>query len=157
MMPLTSLSATQSSDEEVVRLYRMRCQVELAFSRLKGVGFVELRAANPRLACSWLLAHLIVVILIETPPGEALDSTRAEVRWHHTPGAPSASMAKCPPASAVHDLRSATRTAAPGHPKRRPATSSEPPLRRQSKARQARFVISWRAWGFAYQAIINNS
>ena len=38
MMLLTSLSPEQASAEEVVRLYRMRWQVELAFKRLKSLA-----------------------------------------------------------------------------------------------------------------------
>jgi hypothetical protein len=75
MMLLTSLSPAQASAEEIVRLYRMRWQVELAFKRLKSLGgFAELRASDTRLARSWLLAHLIAVVLIETSQGEGLDS-----------------------------------------------------------------------------------
>jgi hypothetical protein len=75
MMLLTSLSAAQASAEEVVRLYRMRWQVELAFKRIKSLGgFAELRAGDTRLARAWLLAHLIAVALIEASLGEELDS-----------------------------------------------------------------------------------
>jgi Transposase DDE domain len=45
MMLLTSLSPGSATPEEVVRLYRMRWQVELAFKRLKSLGgFAALRA-----------------------------------------------------------------------------------------------------------------
>jgi len=75
MMLLTSLSEARATAEEVVRLYRMRWQIELAFKRLKSLGgFAELRASDPRLARTWLLAHLIAAVLIETSLGEALDS-----------------------------------------------------------------------------------
>ena len=75
MMLLTSLSAEQVTATEVVRLYRMRWQIELAFKRLKSLGgFAELRASDPRLARTWLLAHLIAAVLIEASLGEALDS-----------------------------------------------------------------------------------
>ena len=75
MMLLTSLSGERATAEEVVRLYRMRWQIELAFKRLKSLGgFAELRASDPRLARSWLLAHLIAAVLVETSLGEALDS-----------------------------------------------------------------------------------
>jgi Transposase DDE domain len=75
MMLLTSLSEERATAEEVVRLYRMRWQIELAFKRLKSLGgFAELRASDPRLARTWLLAHLIAAVLIETSLGEALDS-----------------------------------------------------------------------------------
>lgn len=75
MMLLSSLSAQRATAAEVVRLYRMRWQIELAFKRLKSLaGFAELRARDPRLARTWLLAHLIAAVLIETSLGEALDS-----------------------------------------------------------------------------------
>ena len=75
MMLLTSLPASRVSPEEVVRLYRLRWQIELAFKRLKSIGgFDELPAFDPKLARSWLLAHLIAAVLIEASLGEALDS-----------------------------------------------------------------------------------
>lgn len=75
MMLLTSLPASSATAEEVVRLYRMRWQIELAFKRLKSLGgFADLQASDPRLARSWLLAHLIAAALIEASLGEALDS-----------------------------------------------------------------------------------
>ena len=75
MMLLTSLSAERATAAEVIRLYRMRWQIELAFKRLKSLGgFAELRASDPRLARAWLLAHLIAAVLIEASLGEALDS-----------------------------------------------------------------------------------
>jgi hypothetical protein len=75
MMLLTSLPVAIASAEEVVRLYRMRWQIELAFKRLKSLGgFAGLQASDPRLARSWLLAHLIAAVLIEASLGEALDA-----------------------------------------------------------------------------------
>lgn len=75
MMLLTSLPPDSASAEEVVRLYRMRWQIELAFKRLKSLGgFDTLQAHDPRLARSWLLAHLIATVIIETSLGEDLDS-----------------------------------------------------------------------------------
>ena len=75
MMLLTSLSPDQATAEEVVRLYRMRWQVELAFKRLKSLGgFADLQASDPKLARAWLLAHLIGAALIETSLSEGLDS-----------------------------------------------------------------------------------
>ncbi len=47
----------------------------MAFKRLKSLGgFAELRARDPKLARSWLLAHLIAAVLIGPLLGEALDS-----------------------------------------------------------------------------------
>lgn len=74
MMLVTSLPAARASAEQVVALYRMRWQVELAFKRLKSLArFAELRAEDPKLARAWLLAHLIAAVLIETSLGEDLD------------------------------------------------------------------------------------
>jgi Transposase DDE domain len=75
MMLVTSVSAEDATADEIVRLYRMRWQIELAFKRMKSLGrFAELRADDPRLARTWLLAHLIAVVLIEASLGEDLDS-----------------------------------------------------------------------------------
>jgi len=75
LMLLTSLPQTCASAEEGGRLYRLRWQVELAFKRLKSLGgFDTLQASDPRLARSWLLAHLIAAGLIEASLGEALDA-----------------------------------------------------------------------------------
>jgi Transposase DDE domain len=75
MMLLTSLPADRATAVEVIRLYRMRWQVELGFKRLKSLGgFADLQASDPRLARAWLLAHLIAAVLIETSLGEGLDS-----------------------------------------------------------------------------------
>ena len=75
MMLVTSLPAKRASAAQVLALYRMRWQIELAFKRLKSLGqFAELRASNPKLARSWLLSHLIAAVLIETSLGEDLDS-----------------------------------------------------------------------------------
>jgi hypothetical protein len=53
----------------------MRWQVELAFKRLKSLGgFATLQASDPGLARSWLLAHLIAAVLIETSLSEVLDA-----------------------------------------------------------------------------------
>jgi IS4 transposase len=72
-MLLTSLPPTRATADEVVRLYRMRWQIELAFKRLKSIGGIAaLPASDPRLARSWLLAHLIAAVLIETSLGEDL-------------------------------------------------------------------------------------
>ena len=75
MMLLTSLPPDRATAEEIIRLYRMRWQIELAFKRLKSLGgFDELRALDPELARSWLLAHLIAAVLIETSASEGFDS-----------------------------------------------------------------------------------
>jgi hypothetical protein len=65
LMLLTSLPDTVTA-AEVLAAYRLRWQVELAFKRLKGLlGFGRLPVKSDALARSWLLAHLILVLLIE--------------------------------------------------------------------------------------------
>ena len=112
MMLLTSLDAHQVTASEVVRLYRMRWQIELAFKRLKSLArFAELRARDPRLARAWLLAHLIAAVLIETSLGEGLDSPpwAAGIR-RATPAQPVARLAggaSAPATRPVHHRASA--------------------------------------------------
>ena len=75
MMILTSLPGERADAAAIVALYRMRWQIELAFKRIKSLGgFDDLRASDPRLARTWLLAHLIAVVLIEASLDEDLDS-----------------------------------------------------------------------------------
>lgn len=75
MLLLTSLPVDMASAADVLRLYRMRWQVELAFKRMKSLGgLADLQASDPRLARTWLLAHLIAAVIIETSQGEDLDS-----------------------------------------------------------------------------------
>lgn len=66
VMLLTSLPADQYSAEHVTELYRTRWQVELGFKRLKTLSGIDaLPSADPRLAKTWLLAHLLVAVLTE--------------------------------------------------------------------------------------------
>lgn len=63
---LTSLPAEKASAAKVAELYRARWQIELGFKRLKSLGDLDgLRAADPDLARSWLLAQLIAAVLSE--------------------------------------------------------------------------------------------
>jgi hypothetical protein len=64
MMLLTSLSAEAQAAAKVLGLYRTRWQVELGFKRLKTLGGIDaLPTADPRLARTWMLSHLIVAVL----------------------------------------------------------------------------------------------
>ena len=64
LMVLTSLPLEVASDE-VLKIYRVRWQIELAFKRLKSlVGIDRLAAKDSRLARAWLYAHLIIAFLI---------------------------------------------------------------------------------------------
>jgi hypothetical protein len=66
LIVLTSLAAKRASAAKVVELYRARWQIELGFKRLKSLGDLDgLRAADPELARTWLLAQLIAAVLSE--------------------------------------------------------------------------------------------
>jgi hypothetical protein len=73
LMLLTSLPADQQGTAHVIELYRTRWQVELGFKRLKTLSGIDaLPSADPRLARTWLLAHLIVAVLTEDLTEEIL-------------------------------------------------------------------------------------
>ena len=66
LMLLTSLAADAQSPQRVAELYRDRWQVEIGFKRLKTLGRLdELPSADPVLARTWLLAHLIAAVLTD--------------------------------------------------------------------------------------------
>jgi len=65
LMVLTSLPAAQPP-VRITELYRNRWQVEIGIKRLKTLGGLdELRSADPVLARTWLLAHLIAAVLTD--------------------------------------------------------------------------------------------
>jgi len=66
LMLLTSLAAPAQPAERITELYRNRWQVEIGIKRLKTLGGLdELRSADPVLARTWLLAHLIAAVLTD--------------------------------------------------------------------------------------------
>lgn len=75
MLLVTSLGADSFSAADLLALYRMRWQVELAFKRRKSLmGFDALPAKAPELARSWLYAKLIAALLTEDLVRKVLDS-----------------------------------------------------------------------------------
>jgi hypothetical protein len=66
LMLLTSLPENAQPTERITALYGDRWQVEIGFKRLKTLGRLdELPAADPTLARTWLLAHLIAAVLTD--------------------------------------------------------------------------------------------
>jgi hypothetical protein len=66
LMLITSIPANQASPDQLMAVYRLRWQIELAFKRLKTLLHIDrLPAKEPRLAKAWLSAHLIAALLIE--------------------------------------------------------------------------------------------
>jgi hypothetical protein len=75
IMLLTSLDAAEFTAGQVLDLYRLRWQIEVAFKRLKSIlGFADLAAKDPQLVRACLYAKLIVALLSEDILQDLLDS-----------------------------------------------------------------------------------
>ena len=78
MILLTSLPAKRYPTDDVLALYRLRWRIELAFKRLKSL--IELKkppGIDARSAKPWVLAHLLLILLLE-PLVDALEDSP---RW----------------------------------------------------------------------------
>jgi hypothetical protein len=74
---VTSLSAVAFSTDDILDLYRLRWRIELAFKRLKSlVGLHGPPGADERSARPWVLAHLLMILLLEPLVDEFEDSPR---------------------------------------------------------------------------------
>jgi hypothetical protein len=63
---LTTLPEDVASPQQLIELYRLRWQIELAFKRLKSIlGIGDMPTKDPRLAKTWLSANLLVALLID--------------------------------------------------------------------------------------------
>lgn len=72
----TSLSAEQYPPEEVLAVYRLRWQIELAFKRLKSLLHIDrLPTRTAQASRSWLYAHLILALLCDEISQEFLVSS----------------------------------------------------------------------------------
>jgi hypothetical protein len=71
----TSLDEEGYPASEVLALYRLRWQIELAFKRLKSLLHIdELPAKSERGGLSWLYSHLILALTVEAEAQDLLDS-----------------------------------------------------------------------------------
>jgi hypothetical protein len=74
-MLLTSLDRESADADTVLRLYRLRWQIEIAFKRLKSLArLADVQAKDPRLVRSCLFAKLIVALLAEEVTQNLLES-----------------------------------------------------------------------------------
>jgi len=63
---ITSLPSEDFTSEDILKLYRMRWRIELAFKRLKSlIGLRSPPVQDARLARPWLLSHLLMILLAE--------------------------------------------------------------------------------------------
>jgi hypothetical protein len=77
---ITSLPPETFSDKDITDLYRLRWRVELAFKRLKSlIGLDGPPATDKRSAKSYILAHLLIMLLVEP----ILDELDVSPHWDH--------------------------------------------------------------------------
>ena len=77
---VTSLAPDEFSTEDVLALYRLRWRIELGFKRLKSlIGLKTPPGTDPRSAKPYLLAHLLIILLLEPLVREFEDSPH----WAH--------------------------------------------------------------------------
>jgi IS4 transposase len=70
---VTTLDADAFPATAVGDLYRLRWRIEMAFKRLKSViGLAGPPGKDPRTAKAWILAHLLMILLLE-PHTSALE------------------------------------------------------------------------------------
>jgi hypothetical protein len=76
MIVATSLPPEGYPAEEVLTVYRLRWQIELAFKRLKSLLHIDaIPTRTEQASRSWLLAHLILALLCDDLSQEFLDSS----------------------------------------------------------------------------------
>lgn len=69
---VTSLDAREFSADAVGALYRARWRIEMAFKRMKSlIGLNSPPGADPEVAKTWVLAHLLLVLLLEPHTSQA--------------------------------------------------------------------------------------
>lgn len=74
---VTSLARAAFTTEDVLALYRLRWRIELAFKRLKSlIGLKGPPGTDERSAKPYLLAHLLMILLLEPLVDEFEDSPR---------------------------------------------------------------------------------
>jgi len=77
---VTSLPADPFTAEDVATLYRSRWRIEMAFKRLKSlVGLAGPPGEDADVAKTWILAHLLMILLLEPHTAVVEDSPRRQV------------------------------------------------------------------------------
>src|SRR5208282_277651 len=75
---MTSLAPEDFATADVLALYRLRWRIELGFKRLKSlIGLKGPPGADERSARTYLLAHLLIILLLEP----LIDGLEASPRW----------------------------------------------------------------------------
>jgi hypothetical protein len=69
---LTDVPASKVAAKDVLELYRLRWQIELAFKRIKSLLHLDLRAKKEDLARTYIFANILAALMIEELSGNAL-------------------------------------------------------------------------------------
>ena len=94
---LTSLPREAQPAARVVAMYPNRWQVEIGFKRLKTLGGLgQLPAADPDLARTWILAHLIAAVLTDDLANEIIGFPPCAGETGAIPQTPVGGLAKGP-------------------------------------------------------------
>ncbi len=76
VMLVTSIDRSRADADDLLALYRLRWQVELAFKRIKSLlAMRSVPTKDPNLARTWLCAHLLVALLAEDFGAELAESS----------------------------------------------------------------------------------
>jgi Transposase DDE domain len=74
---VTSLSAAEFETADILALYRLRWRIELGFKRLKSlIGLKGPPGIDERSARPYVLAHLLIILLLEPLVDKLEDSPR---------------------------------------------------------------------------------
>lgn len=122
---LTTLSAEIFPAAQVLGLYRLRWQIELAFKRMKSLGGLDaLPAKTPALARAWIYARLIAILLAEQSAGQVPDSSPCASA---TAGAKPVTLAPRQNGAGQHSRRYSKRRALAHHRQRSPSAAPPSP------------------------------
>jgi Transposase DDE domain len=78
---LTTLPVETYSATDIADLYRARWRIEMAFKRLKSlIGLGGPPGQDPQVAKTWILAHLLMILLLEPHTAVVEDSPRSDHR-----------------------------------------------------------------------------
>jgi Transposase DDE domain len=80
---VTTLDATAFPADQVGDLYRSRWRIEMAFKRLKSIlDLAGPPGTDPEVAKCWILAHLLMILVLEPHTAVVEDSPRWATREH---------------------------------------------------------------------------
>lgn len=96
---LTDLTAKEVGAAQVLELYRLRWQIELAFKRIKSLLHLNIRARSDNIVRTYLLANILGALLVDELCGNALSFFPWGFRLTKAPNQPLATLRPMEPSS----------------------------------------------------------